>query len=127
MQYYATIHPHQSQESCILEFRPSNRFSCIMLDFRNVLSIKIIAVWRLYNIIQNAQLIFSLQAAFLTQLVDPDAASTSFRSSLKAMSEDSPGTQLATRHCFLLEDPPNEKKDLPALQRFYSVLGIIII
>ncbi|ONK59623.1 uncharacterized protein A4U43_C08F8370 [Asparagus officinalis] len=55
-------------------------------------------------------------AAFLTKLVEPTAASTSFRSSLKAMSEDSPGLQLAARHCFLLEDPPSDMKESPALE-----------
>ncbi|WOK92280.1 hypothetical protein Cni_G00971 [Canna indica] len=52
-------------------------------------------------------------AAFLTGIVDSDAVMTSCRSSLKAMSEDSPSIQLATRHCFLLEDPPNDNKDPP--------------
>ncbi|KAJ0981916.1 hypothetical protein J5N97_010171 [Dioscorea zingiberensis] len=54
-------------------------------------------------------------AAFLAGLVGPDDT-TSIRSSLKAMSEDSPSIQLATRHCFLLEDPPRDKKDPPALE-----------
>ncbi|KAM0937906.1 putative transcription factor MYB/SANT family [Dioscorea sansibarensis] len=52
-------------------------------------------------------------AAFLAGLVGPDDT-TSIRSSLKAISEDSPSLQLATRHCFLLEDPPGDKKDPPA-------------
>lgn len=43
---------------------------------------------------------------------------TSIRSSLKAISEDSPSMQLATRHCFLLEDPPSDNKDPPAPDRF---------
>ncbi|CAL9128652.1 unnamed protein product [Musa textilis] len=50
-------------------------------------------------------------AAFLSGLVESDAVITSCRSSLKAMSEDSPSIQLATRHCFLLEDPPIDRKD----------------
>ncbi|KAJ6802055.1 SWI/SNF complex subunit SWI3D-like [Iris pallida] len=53
-------------------------------------------------------------AAFLTQLVESYAATTSTRRSLKAMSEESPGIQLATRHCFILEKPPNDMKDPPA-------------
>ncbi|XP_008790351.1 SWI/SNF complex subunit SWI3D [Phoenix dactylifera] len=53
-------------------------------------------------------------AAFLVGLVEHDVATTSCRSSLKAMSEESPGIQLATRHCFILEDPPNDRKDSPA-------------
>nr|XP_010936291.1 SWI/SNF complex subunit SWI3D [Elaeis guineensis] len=52
-------------------------------------------------------------AAFLVGLVERDVATTSCRSSLKAMSEESPGIQLATRHCFILEDPPNDVKDPP--------------
>ncbi|KAK1268913.1 SWI/SNF complex subunit SWI3D [Acorus gramineus] len=51
-------------------------------------------------------------AAFLANLVDSDVALTSYRSSLKAMSEDSPGIQLASRHCFRLEDPQNDARDL---------------
>ncbi|KAJ4762636.1 SWI/SNF complex subunit SWI3D [Rhynchospora pubera] len=46
-------------------------------------------------------------AAFLTGLVENDNSMTScHRSSLKAMSESSPALQLATRHCFILDDPP---------------------
>ncbi|MQL83342.1 hypothetical protein Taro_015839 [Colocasia esculenta] len=51
-------------------------------------------------------------AAFLVALVDHDLALKSSRSSLKAMAEDSAGIQLATRHCFILEDPPKHQKDL---------------
>ncbi|TVU45337.1 hypothetical protein EJB05_04822, partial [Eragrostis curvula] len=50
-------------------------------------------------------------AAFLSGLVEDDNATTSCRSSLKAISEVSPSLQLATRHCFILEDPPNDLKD----------------
>ncbi|KAJ4962706.1 hypothetical protein NE237_022645 [Protea cynaroides] len=50
-------------------------------------------------------------AAFLTCMVEPDVAAASTRSSLKAISEDSPGIQLATRHCFVLEDPPEDMKE----------------
>ncbi|XP_042446750.1 SWI/SNF complex subunit SWI3D-like [Zingiber officinale] len=50
-------------------------------------------------------------AAFLSSIVEPDAVLTSCRSSLGAMSEDMPGVQLATRHCFILEDPPKDCKD----------------
>lgn len=61
---------------------------------------------------------FSLQAAFLSSIVEPDAVLTSCRSSLGAMSEDMPGIQLATRHCFVLEDPPNDCKDPPTTVRY---------
>eukprot|EP00268_Persea_americana_P040525 TRINITY_DN4025_c0_g3_i1.p1 TRINITY_DN4025_c0_g3~~TRINITY_DN4025_c0_g3_i1.p1 ORF type:complete len:105 (+),score=21.74 TRINITY_DN4025_c0_g3_i1:500-814(+) len=52
-------------------------------------------------------LMIILQALFLSGLVEPDAAAAWTQSSLKAMSEDSPNIQLASRHCFLLEDGPN--------------------
>ncbi|XP_077233305.1 DNA-binding family protein [Tasmannia lanceolata] len=55
-------------------------------------------------------------AAFLAGLVEPDVVVASTRSSLKAMSEDSPNIQLAARHCFLLEDPPSDRKDPPACE-----------
>ncbi|XP_062212241.1 SWI/SNF complex subunit SWI3D-like isoform X2 [Phragmites australis] len=51
-------------------------------------------------------------AAFLAGLVEDDNAITSCRSSLKAISEVSPALQLASRHCFILEDPPNDLKDI---------------
>ncbi|RWW04103.1 hypothetical protein BHE74_00009117, partial [Ensete ventricosum] len=50
-------------------------------------------------------------AAFLSGVVESDALITSCHSSLKAISEDSPGIQLAIRHCFVLEDPPTDSKD----------------
>ncbi|KAJ8650949.1 hypothetical protein MRB53_003972 [Persea americana] len=46
------------------------------------------------------------QALFLSDLLEPDVAAAWTQSSLKAMSKDSPNIQLASRHCFLLEDPP---------------------
>lgn len=52
-----------------------------------------------------------LQAVFLARLVGPDAAIASAHSSLKAISGCSPGLQLAARHCFLLEDPSDDKKE----------------
>ncbi|KAJ1293844.1 hypothetical protein BS78_01G100100 [Paspalum vaginatum] len=51
-------------------------------------------------------------AAFLAGLVEGDNATTSWRSSLKAISEVSPALQLASRHCFILEDPPIELKNV---------------
>ncbi|VAH94937.1 unnamed protein product [Triticum turgidum subsp. durum] len=51
-------------------------------------------------------------AAFLAGLVEDDNATTSCRSSLKAISEDSPALQLASRHCYILEDPPSDLKDI---------------
>ncbi|XP_038887838.1 SWI/SNF complex subunit SWI3D [Benincasa hispida] len=49
-------------------------------------------------------------AAFLARLVGPDVASASARFSLKSISQKSPSLELATRHCFILEDPPDDKK-----------------
>ncbi|XP_078430403.1 DNA-binding family protein [Wolffia australiana] len=48
--------------------------------------------------------------AFFVSLADHDVAFTASRSSLKAMTEDSQGIQLAMRHCFALEDPPEQQK-----------------
>ncbi|XP_068324343.1 SWI/SNF complex subunit SWI3D-like isoform X1 [Pyrus communis] len=50
-------------------------------------------------------------AAFLARLVGPDAAIASAHNSLKSISASSPGTELAARHCFILEDPPNDSKE----------------
>lgn len=53
--------------------------------------------------------------------MEHDNAITSCRSSLKAISEESPAIQLATRHCFILEDPPGDMK------RFIVFLLIIAV
>ncbi|KAL9672457.1 hypothetical protein QQ045_028707 [Rhodiola kirilowii] len=50
-------------------------------------------------------------AVFLARLVGSDAATASARSSLKSLSCNSPSIDLATRHCFILEDPPSDVKD----------------
>ncbi|XP_056698097.1 SWI/SNF complex subunit SWI3D isoform X2 [Spinacia oleracea] len=50
-------------------------------------------------------------AAFLTQLVEPGLATASSCISLKTISQSSPGSQLAARHCFILEDPPDVDKE----------------
>ncbi|PON33930.1 Octamer-binding transcription factor [Parasponia andersonii] len=50
-------------------------------------------------------------AAFLGHLVGPDVATASAHNSLKSISGSSPGIELAARHCFLLEDPPNDEKE----------------
>ncbi|KAK6946220.1 SMARCC, C-terminal [Dillenia turbinata] len=49
--------------------------------------------------------------AFLAKLVEPNVVTVSARSCLKSISDVSPGMQLAARHCFILEDPPDEKKE----------------
>ncbi|GAV73735.1 Myb_DNA-binding domain-containing protein/ZZ domain-containing protein/SWIRM domain-containing protein [Cephalotus follicularis] len=48
---------------------------------------------------------------FLTRLVGPDVATASARSSLKSISGNAHAMQLAARHCFLLEDPPDTMKE----------------
>ncbi|KAK1402640.1 SWI/SNF complex subunit SWI3D [Heracleum sosnowskyi] len=49
-------------------------------------------------------------AAFLVRLVEPDVVTATTRTSLKSISGNTSGTQLAARHCFLLEDPMDEGK-----------------
>ncbi|KAL2453276.1 SWI/SNF complex subunit SWI3D [Abeliophyllum distichum] len=50
-------------------------------------------------------------AAFLARLVEPNIAAASVRSSLKSLSGNSSSEQLAARHCFCLEDPPDNNKN----------------
>nr|KYP75170.1 SWI/SNF complex subunit SWI3D [Cajanus cajan] len=47
---------------------------------------------------------------FLARLVGSDMAVASAHSSLKSMSVNSPGTVLSARHCFLLENPLDDKE-----------------
>ncbi|VVB10371.1 unnamed protein product [Arabis nemorensis] len=49
-------------------------------------------------------------AAFLVRLAGSDVATASARASIKSLRSNS-GLLLATRHCFILEDPPDDKKD----------------
>ncbi|KAL0365504.1 UNVERIFIED_CONTAM: SWI/SNF complex subunit SWI3D [Sesamum angustifolium] len=51
-------------------------------------------------------------AAFLVRLVEPNMATASVRSLLKSLSGNCSSEQLAARHCFPLEDPPDDKKNL---------------
>jgi hypothetical protein len=67
-----------------------------------------------------------LQAVFLARLVGPDVAIASAHSSLKSISGSSPGIQLAARHCVLLEDPPDDKKELIGSERYYTLCGAYI-
>ncbi|KAK8938294.1 SWI/SNF complex subunit SWI3D [Platanthera guangdongensis] len=60
--------------------------------------------------------------AFLAGLVDQDAVTTSSRNSLKAVSEESSGIQLVSRHCFILDDPPNDAKS-PIPESAVATLG----
>ncbi|CAN1173138.1 SWI/SNF complex subunit SWI3D [Linum perenne] len=50
-------------------------------------------------------------ATFFVRLVGGDVASASAHNSLKSLSSSSPGVQLAARHCFLLEHPPDNGKE----------------
>ncbi|TKY67550.1 SWI/SNF complex subunit SWI3D [Spatholobus suberectus] len=56
-------------------------------------------------------------ATFLAHLVGSDVAVASAHSSIKTMSRNSPGTELAARSCFLLEDPPDNKKEPTSSER----------
>lgn len=56
-------------------------------------------------------------ATFLAHLVGSDVAVASAHSSIKSMSRNSPGTELAARCCFLLEDPPDNKKEPTSSER----------
>uniref|UniRef100_A0A0D9ZGD9 SWIRM domain-containing protein n=1 Tax=Oryza glumipatula TaxID=40148 RepID=A0A0D9ZGD9_9ORYZ len=62
-------------------------------------------------------------AAFLSGLVDHDDVATLCCSSLKAISDMSPALQLATMHCFILQDPPNDLKDPPVSISFANTDG----
>uniref|UniRef100_A0A1J3JXW1 SWI/SNF complex subunit SWI3D n=1 Tax=Noccaea caerulescens TaxID=107243 RepID=A0A1J3JXW1_NOCCA len=50
-------------------------------------------------------------AAFLVRLAGSDVATAAARASIKSLNSNS-GLSLATRHCFILDDPPDNRKDL---------------
>ncbi|XP_051134354.1 SWI/SNF complex subunit SWI3D [Andrographis paniculata] len=50
-------------------------------------------------------------AAFLVRLVDPTVVTASVHNLLKSLSSHSSSEHLAARHCFPLEDPPDDKKN----------------
>lgn len=56
-------------------------------------------------------------------LAGSDIATASVRASIKSLRSNS-GLLLATRHCFILEDPPDDKKDSPESKRFHKYLNI---
>ena len=66
---------------------------------------------------------FFPQAAFLARLVGSDVAVASAHSSLKSMSGNSPGTELAARNCFLLEDQLDDKKEATTSERYVMLCG----
>ncbi|KAH6789346.1 hypothetical protein C2S51_004352 [Perilla frutescens var. frutescens] len=51
-------------------------------------------------------------AAFLVRLVEPYIANASVCSLLKSLSSGYSSEQLAARHCFTLEDPPDDEKNM---------------
>lgn len=53
-------------------------------------------------------------------------AVASAHSSIKSMSRNSPGTDLAARCCFLLEDPPDNKNE-PTSSEKYVVVFILVV
>ncbi|GMJ03548.1 SWITCH/SUCROSE NONFERMENTING 3D [Hibiscus trionum] len=50
-------------------------------------------------------------AGFFARLAGPNIAASSAQSSLKSLSGSCPSIQLAARNCFVLEDPPDDKKE----------------
>ncbi|CAJ1933486.1 unnamed protein product [Sphenostylis stenocarpa] len=56
-------------------------------------------------------------ATFLAHLVGTDVAVASAHSSIKSMSRNSPGIELAARCCFLLEDPMDNRKEPTSSER----------
>lgn len=57
----------------------------------------------------------------------PDLTTASARSSLKSISGNSPAMQLAAKHCFILEDPPGDKKEVARSERYVDFLWIFNI
>ncbi|KAI3441309.1 uncharacterized protein J3R85_002585, partial [Psidium guajava] len=64
-------------------------------------------------------------AGFLARLVGSDVAAASARRSLKSVSGNSPGLQLAMRHCFILEDPPDHE-ELAGSQSLVKEMGDVV-
>ncbi|CAK9142573.1 unnamed protein product [Ilex paraguariensis] len=62
-------------------------------------------------------------AAFLVRLAEPNIVAISARSSLKSIMGNSSGVQLAARHCFLLEDPSDDKQKAADSER--DVTGMV--
>lgn len=48
----------------------------------------------------------------------PDHAIASAHNSLKSITADAPGIELALRHCFILEDPPTDRKEQAGRDRY---------
>lgn len=60
-------------------------------------------------------------AAFLVRLVEPKVVTASACTSVKSISGNVSGLQLAARHCLLLEDPIDEKKKQADSQTFVKL------
>ena len=54
------------------------------------------------------------------RLAGADVATASARASVKSLNSNS-GLLLATRHCFVLDDPPENKTDLTESKRFIFI------
>ncbi|XWS62809.1 hypothetical protein CRYUN_Cryun06bG0042300 [Craigia yunnanensis] len=62
-------------------------------------------------------------AGFFARLVGTNIAAASAQSSLKSLSGSSPSIQLAARNCFLLEDPPDDKKEPTGSESVVNDMG----
>ncbi|XVF01119.1 hypothetical protein REPUB_Repub04eG0060600 [Reevesia pubescens] len=62
-------------------------------------------------------------AGFFARLVGPNIAAASAQSLLKLLSSSSPSMELAARNCFLLEDPPDDKKEPTGSESVVNVTG----
>ncbi|XP_039064310.1 SWI/SNF complex subunit SWI3D-like, partial [Hibiscus syriacus] len=62
-------------------------------------------------------------AGFFAHLVGPNIASVSAQSSLKLLSGSCPNLQLAARNCFVLEDPPDDKKEPTCSESVVNDMG----
>lgn len=62
------------------------------------------------------------------RLAGSDVATASAQASIKALHSNS-GLLLATRHCYILEDPPDNKKDSTESKRFrnYTIIFLNIL
>ncbi|KAE8702235.1 organ-specific protein S2-like [Hibiscus syriacus] len=62
-------------------------------------------------------------AGFFARLVGPNIVAASAQSSLKSLSGSCPSIQLAARNCFVLEDPPDDKKEPTCSESFVNDTG----
>ncbi|XWS54897.1 hypothetical protein CRYUN_Cryun10bG0129100 [Craigia yunnanensis] len=62
-------------------------------------------------------------AGFFARLVGPNIAAASAQSSMKSLSGSSPSIQLAASNCFLLEDPPDDKKEPTGSESVVNDMG----